>query len=115
MVPRDLDVLVRFGYMLPLDLERSARVSWLTDGVYALSVWSLPGMTAPDIALAVGLRHAVIRSCTVAQIRSAGYDVTDSDHRGHCQVLFPHPPTDNDWRRLDLCFGPAVANPVLGA
>lgn len=107
-------VVVRFGLMLPADLSRSVRTYWLEYQVYALSVWSIPGLPAAGIARRVGLRHAVIRSTTVSVIRAAGYDVTDSDARGHCQILLPDPPTEDDWRRLSGCFGAAVPNPVLG-
>ena len=70
------------------DLELSAQSHFDTQGFYALSVFSLPGISADVIAVRVPLRHSKIRESTVGRIRSAGYEVVSSaGPPGHADLL----------------------------
>jgi hypothetical protein len=106
-------VVVRGGLMLPADLIRSAQSHRDVEGLYALSVYSIPGATAEEIARGVPLPHAKIRTSTVGRIRAAGYDVLSSPGPpGHADLVLPTPPTDKDGSTLDGVFDPARPNPA---
>jgi hypothetical protein len=90
-------------------------------GIYALSFWSWPDLTAAQIAQRVGadtLPHGVIRTCTAARIRSmvvsdgVPLELTASDEDGHYDVILPSPPTDDDLDLFDQTFDPAQPNPA---
>ncbi len=116
-VPRDRlpddSVVVRGGLMLPTDLALSAQSHFDTEGFYALSVYSIPGMTVHEIAVGVPLRHSKIRASTVGRVRFAGYDIVSSPGPpGHADLVLPTPPTDHDWSTLDRVFDPPELNPA---
>ncbi len=99
--------------MLPADLALSAQSHFDAEGVYALSVFSLPGLTAGEIAASVPLPHSMIRESTVGRIRAAGYDVLPSGGpSGHADLVLTNPPTTHDWQILDRTFDPARQNPA---
>lgn len=106
-------VVVRFGLMAPGDLSLGAQTQFDTDGFYALSVCSAPGMTADELAVAAGLTHSMIRESTVGRLRAVGYDVVSSPGPpNHADLLLPEPPGDADWEALDRVFDAARPNPA---
>lgn len=83
--------------------------------VYGLSVCSLPGMTAEEIAEVAGtdnLPHPKMQTSTVATLAKFGYEVVPSEWRGHATLVFPGPPDEEDWQNLQESFGPPIDNPV---
>lgn len=95
------------------DLALSAQSQYDIEGFHALSVFSAVGKTADEIARGVPLPHSMIRESTVGRLRDAGYDVMSSaGPRGHADLVFPGPPSDDDWLRLDTSFDPARPNPA---
>ena len=109
----DDSVVVRGGLMLPADLALGAQSHFDSERFYALSVYSIPGMTAHEIAAGVPLRHSKIRASTVGRVRSAGYDIVSSPGPpGHADLVLPTPPTDHDWSTLDRVFDPPQLNPA---
>jgi len=108
MVPED--VVVRGGRMLRADLERSAAKAYAALRIYAISVWMLPGRTTEEVAQAVRLPNQHIRVSTVGRLNAAGYDVQDCTSDGHCRILLPDPPSEEDWARLEAAFDQPIAN-----
>lgn len=109
----DSAVVVRGGLMQPADLAVGAESQFDLEGFYALSVFSVPGRTADEIATGVPLPHSAIRESTVGRVRAAGYDVAPSPGPpGHADLLFSAPPTEADWRTLDEIFDPPRPNPA---
>ena len=99
--------------MLPTDLALGAESHFDQEGFYALSVFSVPGQTADEIATGVPLPHSAIRESTVGRVRAAGYDVVPSPGPpGHADLLFAAPPTAADWRMLNEIFDPPHRNPA---
>ncbi len=94
------------------------------DGVYAISVWSWPDMTAEEIALRVKenrgadrnpLGHGKIRESAVGRIYGAahpGFSLVQSDEDGHYDLILPSPPSEEVWDALELMFDPAQPNPA---
>lgn len=106
-------IVVRGGLMLPSDLGLSAQSHFDVEGFHALSVYSVPGMTADEIAVGVPLRHSKIRASTVGRVRAAGYDIVRSPGPpGHADLVLPTPPADHDWSALDRIFDPPRLNPA---
>lgn len=120
-------VVVRGGVMRREDMIASAkRYAAKTHGVYGLTVWSWPGMTAGEIAVRVkqahpaGLNpvaHGQLRHSTAGKIREPGangesFNLAKTGHDGHYTLTFQAEPTDADWERLDSMFGPAEPNPA---
>lgn len=98
-------VVVRGGLMLPAGLALSVQSHFDTEGVYALSVFSVPGKTADEIVSGVFLPHSTLRESTVGRLRAAGYDVVSSPGPpGHADLILPNSPTDDDWQALDETF-----------
>lgn len=99
--------------MLPADLVLGAQAHFDSEGVHALSVYSVPGRTAAEIAVGVPLRHSKIRTSTVGRVRAAGYEVVSSPGPpGHADLVLPTPPTEDDWSALDSAFDPPRPNPA---
>lgn len=99
--------------MIPVDLALSAQSQFDVEGVYALSVFSAPGMTADEIAEGVPLRHSMIRESTAGRLRAVGYDVVSSSGPpGHADLILRDSPTDADWQALDEAFDAARPNPA---
>ena len=97
--------------MEPAVLETNAQTYYDEFGEYALSVYSLPGRSADEIALLASLPHAKIRASTVGRLRAAGYRVVPSPGPpGHADLELPDPPTEDDWRALDALFDPPRRN-----
>lgn len=99
--------------MIPADLALGAQSHFDAEGIYALSVFSVPEMTADEIAQGVPLRHSMIRVSTAGRLRAAGYEVVSSPGPlGHADLLLPNPPTNDDWRALDAAFDPSRPHPA---
>lgn len=99
--------------MIPADLATGAQTHFDAERIYALSVFSVPEMSADEIARAVPLRHSMIRESTAGRLRAAGYEVVSSPGPpGHADLLLPNPPTDNDWRALGAAFDSPRPNPA---
>ena len=110
------------------DLVPSARrYADQNNGVYGLTVWSWPGMTAGEIALRVkamhpaGLNpvaHGQLRWSTAGEVRKPdseghAYDLIRTGRQeGHYTLTFPSPPTESDWDRLDAMFRKPEPNPA---
>ncbi len=106
-------VVVRGGLMSAADLSLGAQTHFDAEGAYALSVFSVPGKTADEIARGVPLPHSMIRESTVGRLRAAGYDVVSSlGPPGHADLILPNPPTDDDWQALDKTFDAARPSPA---
>jgi hypothetical protein len=89
-------------------------------GRYALSVYSIPGLSAHQIALRVGteaLPHGQMGKSTVERIREAGYQIALSEKEGyaegHCDLTVPYwRPSQEDCKRLARLFDTRSPNPV---
>jgi hypothetical protein len=123
----DDSVVVRGGMMHRKDLIASARrYADRFDGVWGLTFWSWPGLSAGEIALRIkeahpeGLNpigHGQMRESTAGKIRAAAEDgrafqLEKTGGEGHYTLTFPSEPTDADWNRLDIMFGPPEPNPA---
>jgi hypothetical protein len=112
----DEAVVVRFGVAAPDTLRKSALAQHDETSDFGLSVVSLPGKSADELARLAGLRHPKIRETTVATIRRAGYEVVpDEPPEGHALIMLPRLPTDDDYQRVSDVFSPPRPNPVLEA
>jgi hypothetical protein len=120
-------VVIRGGTMRRKDMVASVRrYVALTHGVYGLTVWSWPAMTAGDIAMRVKethpqgrnpVAHGQLRQTTAGKIREPGtsgetFQLVKTGAEGHYTLTFPAEPTDADWERLEAMFGPAEPNPA---
>lgn len=127
-LPELLDdhVVVRGGEMRQRDLERSAEVHFERHGVWALSLWSFPGMDARSIAIEVGvvadqlairlLPNPMLRWTTAGALRAYGYSLAPGGGpRGHVTLTFDRAPTDEDWANLEQAFLPPERNPIAKA
>jgi len=109
------------------DLIASARrYADRSEGVWGLTFWSWPGLTAGQIALRVkethpeGLNpmsHGQMRQSTAGKIREPAQDgrtflLERTGSEGHYTLTFPSEPSDADWNRLDNMFGPPQPNPA---
>ncbi len=113
-LPNDA-VVVRGGLMARNGLERAARNCFGAHGFYGLSLRCIPGMTAAEIARNTPsdkLPHPWIRSSTVGEIRASGYEIRATFEPGHASLMFPGPPTDDDWETVESLFGPPQDNPA---
>lgn len=96
-------------------LAQSARATYLIEGVYGLSVCSLPDSSADEIVEAVGqdrLPHSKIREANVGLLRSYGFDVVPTGPPGHATLTLDGPPTELIWDTLEEAFSDARPNPV---
>ncbi len=99
----DEDVVVRLGYSRPAAIQRSARNHELVFGVYGVSVYCLPGMSAEEIAATLPHPHDVFRASTVGRLRRAGFELTLPEPDGHCLVVLDDA-DEETCRRLERCF-----------
>jgi hypothetical protein len=100
-VPDDA-VLLRGG---PLDFERlhdAAREPEMPHGFYGLSMFAYPGKTdVAEIFECSPLRYPEVHTATAAEIREAGFEVKRTFRtRGHCSLIFPGEPSDEDIRMV---------------
>jgi hypothetical protein len=122
-------IVVRGGEMRTETLRRSAeRFADKTGGVYGLSFWSWPGLSAGMIAMRVRnerapgrnpLGHTALRWSTAGEIRHPAADgrifrLEPSGPDGHYTLIFPAEPTDEDWERIQQMFRPPELNPAAG-
>lgn len=110
-------VVVRGGVMNPPDLYVNAVTHFQNRGEYCLSVFSIPEMSADEIAHVMVntcdvLRNNKIRESTVGALRAAGYDVVPSDYYGHADLRLFSEPSDEHWDRLVTLFAPPRRNPA---
>lgn len=111
-------IVVRGGEMAPDRVQKNALAHFRDCGVYGVSVWSIPDLSAHEIVRTVrradplDLPHGQMRISTVGQIREAGYELVPTGPRHHFTLLLPTPPTDDDWDRLQALFaGPHSCPP----
>lgn len=99
-------------------MAASAARCYLDEGVYALSVWAVAGLTPEEIAHAArdveadALPQTVIRVSTVDRLAEGGYLLTQSGSPGHHSLALPDPPTPTDWNNLRELFDDERPNPV---
>jgi hypothetical protein len=115
-------VVIRGGLMKRGDLIASAeKYEALNPGVYGITVWSWPGLTAEQIAERVGtarLPHPDLRKSTVERICGSStsegqrFELTKTGPDGHYTLILPSPPTPDDWEALDEAFDAPQPNPV---
>jgi hypothetical protein len=106
MDPRDMRTNAEDHH---LEMEQEGRDEW------AISVFSVPGMSADEIALGSPILNKKIRVTTVGAIRELGYDVTPSpqEHPLHADLRFMGEPTDDDFEALRRIFEPERPHPRL--
>ncbi len=83
------------------------------DNEWAISVFSAPGMTADQIAIASPIRHPQIRVSTVVAIRALGHDVTSSGYGFHADLKLVDKPNESTWEALSGVFDEPRRNPRL--
>lgn len=119
-------IVIRGGMMLKQDMAASARRYAALKGVYGITVWSWPQLSAGEIALRVKethppgrnpVAHGRLRQSTAGKIREAGSDgrslrLVKTGAGGHYTLTFPGEPTDADWGRVEGMFSPAEDNPA---
>ena len=98
------------------DLKRAAEAHYRQHGVYALSMYSRPDLTAAEIAQVVGgeaLPHQQMRASTVGRLRGNGFEVVPSEPPpAHVDVLLQGPLTEEVAAALVATFNPPEPNPV---
>ena len=91
-------------------LRGAARTPFKRHGFYGLSVFSYPGVTDPEkIFELCPLDHPEICVATAREVREAGLEVKRTfNERGHCSIIFPREPSNQDIRRvmglLEPCY-----------
>lgn len=99
-------------------MSASAARCYHDEGTYALSVWSVPGLTPEQIAQHAreveedALPQSVIRVSTVDRLAEAGYHLFQTGSVGHYSLALPEPPTTTDWHNLREPFDDERPNPV---
>jgi hypothetical protein len=109
-LPEDA-VLLRGGPLSFRLLRSNAKLPFKRGhGFYGLSVFSFPGVYDPEeIFRFCPLDHPEVCVVTAREIREAGLDVRRTfRERGHCSIIFPSEPSNDDIRRvmqlLEPCF-----------
>lgn len=71
-------------------------------GFYGLSMFAFPGeLDAEEVFRRSPLRHGEICEVTAGEIREAGFEVKRTFRkRGHCSLIFPGEPSDQDVRTV---------------
>lgn len=120
-------VVVRGGVMGREGLIRSARkYADQNEGVYGITVWSWPSLTAGEIAQRVKnmyppgknpVGHRQLRQSTAGMVRDESPDgraftLNKTGPDGHYTLTFPSEPTDGDWERLESMFARPEPNPA---
>lgn len=123
----DEAVVIRGGLMARDGLIASARrYADQNEGIYGITLWSWPGLTAGEIAQRVKEDHAQgrnpvghgqLRWSTAGVIREAmsagrAFILKKTGQDGHYTLTFPSEPSDGDWDRLEKMFGPPEPNPA---
>ncbi len=80
-------------------------------GFYGLSFFAFPGKTDPaEIFEHTPLRYPEAHTVTAAEIREAGFEVIRTFRkRGHCSLIFPDEPSDEDIHAVIRLLGPSHA------
>jgi hypothetical protein len=110
-------VVVRGGVMTAEKLASSALAHYRDCGVYALSVWAIPGLTAEDITRAAVeqgedyLPHNQMQTSTVGAVAEGGYGLVPTGPEGHFSLMLPDPPGAADWEAIMQAFGDPRENP----
>jgi hypothetical protein len=112
--------VVRGGIMGSKSLESNAYGSKADPscGLWALSVWSYPGMEGEEVAEEArrvdpeALPQGKIRVSTAERIRSAGFELVATNQRGHYSLVVPPEPEEPIWDDLREIFDEPIPNPV---
>lgn len=80
-------------------------------GEWAISVASVAGWSADDIARTAPFRNRDMRVSTVGDVRLLGHDVVVSDEPPHADLVLACEPTEQIWEALRETFDPPVPNP----
>jgi hypothetical protein len=106
-------VVVRGGESSPRTLHKNALDHYDKRGEFAISVASLPDMSADDLSVVAEIPHPKIRETTVGAIRELGYDVVrDEPPEGHALITLPRLPADGDYVTISDLLGPTRVNPA---
>ncbi len=103
-------VLVRGGVATAQNLASGAFRHFRDCGVYAISLWSVPGLDGDEIARVAReqsedhLPHRQMQTSTVGRLRTYGYELVPTGPDGHYSLMLPSPPTDVDWDNLMAAF-----------
>ncbi len=83
-------------------------------GELALSVASVPGLTADEIAeVAWFVNQGKMRATTAGNLKAAGYGA-EVDGEPHALVILPREPDEQMWEELRQVFGDLRPNPYPG-
>lgn len=120
-------LVVRGGLMARTGLIASARrYAAQNHGLYGLTFWAWPGLTAGQIAIRVKemyppgmnpLAHGQLRRSTVGKLlqpseEGRAFELRKTGPDGHYTLIFPSEPTLRDWERLETMFEAPEANPA---
>lgn len=101
---------MRGGLMERDRIIASAVANFRDCGIYALSVWSAPEMTAEEIVRSVrsrnprDLKHGQMRTTTAGRLRTCGFELVEDGPEMHYSLTLPSPPADTDWDVLEQTF-----------
>jgi hypothetical protein len=112
-------LVVRGGVMGSGSMLRNAETSFADPGcgLWSLSVWSYPDMTADEIVreakqvMPETLPQGKIRVSTVGKLRSAGFELVAMPERGHYSLVVPPEPGEPIWDHLRELFDEPIPNP----
>lgn len=110
-------IVVRGGLMGTVSLESNAYGSFEECGMWALSVWSYPDMTADEVVEEAhrvdgeALPNGKIRSARAGTLREHGYELVATNQRGHYSLVVPPTPGSAVWEDLREVFDDPMPNP----
>jgi hypothetical protein len=107
-------------------IKSARRYAARNDGVYGLSFWAWPGLTAGQIAMRVKemfppgknpIAHRQLRQSSVDKLlepcqEGRAFELRQTGLDGHYTLTFPSEPTVRDWERLEEMFEPSEPNPA---
>jgi hypothetical protein len=113
-LPDDAHV-VRGGVMSLDNLRTNVEAHFDEYGEYAISVFSVPGMSVYELALLAKRPNRTMRVSACARIRGLGYEIVRSEEEGgpgHADIKLPEEPTDEILQSIADAFGAPEPNPA---
>jgi len=110
----DEAVVMRGGLSTAETLHKNSLAHYDEFAVFAISVRSIGGLTADDLArMDPPLAHPRFRETTVGELRVAGYDVIpDEPPPAHALIMLPQLPADDDYIKISALLSDPRENPV---